>query len=111
MNIKKLSSKLEQHNININLNEESLNYPVLTFNMESIEFKFFYRENFIKRSKFHKFYNTFFEITTNNKTESIVIANKIKEILFCRYCIDENKVYSNISKMSEEEIIDFIHKF
>ena len=111
MNIKDLAVKLEQNNIKIDLNVDSLNYPVLNFNMKDYKFKFFYRENFIKRTKFHKSYCTFFEITVNDKTKILGIKKKIEEILSTKYCIENDKIYSNISKMSEDEIIDFIHKF
>lgn len=111
MNITDLAVKLRQNNINIKLNEESLNYPVLTFNKRDIEFKFFYRENFIKRSKFHKTYNTFLEIATSEKSELLIFKNKIEEMFSCKNRIKEGKIYSNVSKVEEDSMIDFINKF
>ena len=111
MNIKDLAVKLKQNNININLNEDSLNYPVLKFRIRDYEIKFFYRENFIKRTKFHKSYCTFFEIAVKDTSKISGIKKNVEEILSSKYCIVKNKIYSNISKISEDEIIDFIQKF
>lgn len=111
MDIKNLAVKLEQRNIVFEMIEESFNYPVLTFKRRDIEFKFFYRENFIKRSKFHKTYNTFLEITASEKSELLIFKNKIEEMFSCKNCVKEEKIYFNISKIEEDSMIDFINKF
>ncbi len=111
MNIKDLASKLEQNNIEFNLIEKSLNYPVLSFNIMSNKFNFFYRENFIRRTKFHKRYNTFLEIIAKEKSEVSIFKIEIDEMFSCNYCIDENIMYSNVSKIDEDKMIDFINKF
>ncbi len=111
MNIENLALKVKNIVEDIEFNEESLNYPVLTFNMRSIEFKFFYRENFIKRSKFHKTYNTFLQITASEKSELLIFKNKIEEIFSCQYCIKESKIYSNVSKIEDNKMIEFINKY
>lgn len=110
MKINELANKLEQNDFDFELIEESLNYPVLCFNKKSNQFKFFYRENYIQRTKFHKRYKTFLEITANDESEIEFLKLKIEKMLSCRYCIDEHKIYINITKIQESEIIDFINK-
>lgn len=110
MNIENLAIKLKQSNLNINLNEESLNYPILKFKVRDKEFKFFYRENFIKRSKFHKKYNTYFEIEVLDKSDISLLKSKIETVLNSKYCVDNNKIYSNITKFEVPEIISFINE-
>jgi len=111
MNIENLAFKLSHILEKNDLNRESLNYPVLKFKVQNTEFKFFYRENFIKRSKFHKAYNTFLEITASEKSELLIFKNKIEEIFSCKYCIKENKIYSNVSKIEDNKMIEFINKY
>ena len=110
MNIQNLVLKLNHIIENIDFNEESLNYPVLKFKIRDMEFNFFYRENFIKRTKFLKKYNTFLEITANDKSELLIFKNDIEKMFSCKYCIDQNKIYLNISKVEDYKIIDFIIK-
>jgi hypothetical protein len=108
MNITDLATKLKHNNINIELNKESINFPVLLFNKASLEFKFFYRENFIKRTKFHRMYNTFLEITSNEKSKLLIL--KSNYFFSCKYSIEENKIYFNVSKVEENKMINLILK-
>ena len=110
MDIKSLAGKLKQRNIEFEIIEESLNYPILSFTIMPNKFIFFYRENFIRRSKFHKKYNTYIEIEVIDKSDVSFLESEINKIFSCQYCIDENKVYANISKIEEDRMIDFITK-
>jgi len=111
MDIIKLASKLEYCNVDFKLNEESLNFPVLSLKIISNKFKFFYRENFIERTKFHKKYKTFLEITANKKSKLSIFKIEIDEMLSCNYRIDENIMYTDVSKIDEDQMIVFINKF
>lgn len=110
MDIKDLAVKLKQINIGCDLKEESFNYPILSFTIMPNKFKFFYRENFIRRSKFHKKYNAYLEIEVIDNSDVSFLENEINEMFSCQYCIDKNKMYANISKVEEDRMIDFINK-
>lgn len=110
MDIKKLSNKLERNKIEVELNKESLNYPVLSFNVLSDKFRFFYEEDFVRRTKFHKKYNTILEINAHKESNVSNIKNIIKETLSCKTIIKEGKIYSNVSKIKEDTMIGFINK-
>lgn len=111
MNITDLAAKLRHKSIDIDFNDDSLNYPVLKFNIQDTKIKYFYRENFIKRSKFHKKYNTYFEITVNDISQIGGVKKNIIELLSCKCRVYENKIYINISKVNEDEMLGFINKF
>lgn len=111
MDIIDLATKLEQNKIDVELNRESLNYPVLSFSKLSDKFRFFYEEDFVRRTKFHKKYNTILEICVHEESNVSSIKIYIEEMLSCKSIIKDNKIYSNVSKIKENTMIDFINEF